>query len=263
MPAALIASLARRGREGRWRVAMFVAMRIPARHCCQASRKASIMTNPAHRLGDQCPLAETLAEAKALRINVSQAAEAGVARAVAEKRAELLGGQEPEGIRMLEMPTSRRTDCPRQYRSFDGQVCRVCKTRMGGLSGGSAGRHQQPFATRVVALLLPLEAVPFMPQRSTPCSNRGAQFVMVTRAWPRSSMAILKHPVCSWSGDGRRSSAVNSIPGFRPLARNRGNALRCPPPSSRIPIPLPRIASDAHHLITFRPGARAAPSSGT
>ena len=30
-----------------------------------------------------------LAEAKALRINVSQAAEAGVARAVAEKRAEL------------------------------------------------------------------------------------------------------------------------------------------------------------------------------
>ena len=35
-------------------------------------------------------LAETLlAEAKALRINVSQAAEAGVARAVAEKRAEL------------------------------------------------------------------------------------------------------------------------------------------------------------------------------
>lgn len=35
-------------------------------------------------------LAETLlAEAKELRINVSQAAEAGVARAVAEKRAEL------------------------------------------------------------------------------------------------------------------------------------------------------------------------------
>lgn len=35
-------------------------------------------------------LAETLlAEAKELRINVSQAAEAGVARAIAEKRAEL------------------------------------------------------------------------------------------------------------------------------------------------------------------------------
>ena len=51
------------------------------------------MTNPraqASKKATNVSLAETLlAEAKALRINVSQAAEAGVARAVAEKRAEL------------------------------------------------------------------------------------------------------------------------------------------------------------------------------
>ena len=39
-----------------------------------------------------------LAEAKALRINISQAAEAGVARAVAEKRAELWLQENREAI---------------------------------------------------------------------------------------------------------------------------------------------------------------------
>lgn len=62
------------------------------------------MPNPSNYAGiakkaTNVSLAETLiAEAKALHINVSQAAEAGLARAVAEKRAELWLKENREAI---------------------------------------------------------------------------------------------------------------------------------------------------------------------
>lgn len=64
-------------------------------------------------------LAETLvAEAKALRINVSQAAEAGLARAVAEKRAALWIKENREAIESSNEYVEKRGLPLEQFRMF-------------------------------------------------------------------------------------------------------------------------------------------------
>jgi len=62
----------------------------PSMHQGFSMANASFSSPGATRKATNVSLGEALlAEAKSLRINISQAAEAGVARAVAEKRAEL------------------------------------------------------------------------------------------------------------------------------------------------------------------------------
>lgn len=80
------------------------------------------MTNPrapAPKKATNVSLAETLlAEAKALRINVSQAAEAGVARAVAEKRAELWVAQNQKAFECWNAYVEKNGLPLGKYRSF-------------------------------------------------------------------------------------------------------------------------------------------------
>lgn len=80
------------------------------------------MTNPraqAPKRATNVSLAETLlAEAKALRINVSQAAEAGVARAVAEKRAELWVAQNQKAFECWNAYVEKNGLPLGKYRSF-------------------------------------------------------------------------------------------------------------------------------------------------
>ncbi len=59
-----------------------------------------------------------LAEAKALRINVSQAAEAGVARAVAEKRAELWVAENAEAFECWNAYVEKNGLPLAKYRTF-------------------------------------------------------------------------------------------------------------------------------------------------
>ena len=64
-------------------------------------------------------LAESLlAEAKQLRINISQAAEAGVARAVAEKRAELWVAENQKAFECWNAYVEKNGLPLGQYRSF-------------------------------------------------------------------------------------------------------------------------------------------------
>ena len=64
-------------------------------------------------------LAESLlAEAKQLRINISQAAEAGVARAVAEKRAELWVAENQKAFECWNAYVEKKGLPLGQYRSF-------------------------------------------------------------------------------------------------------------------------------------------------
>ena len=64
-------------------------------------------------------LAESLlAEAKQLRINISQAAEAGVARAVAEKRAELWVAENQKALECWNAYVEKNGLPLGQYRSF-------------------------------------------------------------------------------------------------------------------------------------------------
>ena len=64
-------------------------------------------------------LAESLlAEAKQLRINISQAAEAGVARAVAEKRAELWVAENQKAFECWNANVEKNGLPLGQYRSF-------------------------------------------------------------------------------------------------------------------------------------------------
>ena len=80
------------------------------------------MTNPraqAPKKATNVSLAETLlAEAKALRINVSQAAEAGVARAGAEKRAELWVAQNQKAFGCWNAYVEKNGLPLGKYRSF-------------------------------------------------------------------------------------------------------------------------------------------------
>jgi len=59
-----------------------------------------------------------LAEAKQLRINISQAAEAGVARAVAEKRAELWVAENQKAFECWNAYVEKNGLPLGQYRSF-------------------------------------------------------------------------------------------------------------------------------------------------
>ncbi|MBI5922774.1 MAG: type II toxin-antitoxin system CcdA family antitoxin [Betaproteobacteria bacterium] len=60
--------------------------------------KTSHYANAAKKAANVSLAENLLSEAKALRINVSQAAEAGVARAVAEKRAEIWLRENAEAV---------------------------------------------------------------------------------------------------------------------------------------------------------------------
>jgi len=59
-----------------------------------------------------------LAEAKALRINISQAAEAGLARAVAEKRAALWLEENREAIESSNAYVEKHGVPPEKFRTF-------------------------------------------------------------------------------------------------------------------------------------------------
>jgi len=81
--------------------------------------KISSSPSGAARKATNVSLGETLlAEAKALRINVSQAAEAGVARAVAERRAELWLDANREAIESSNAYVERHGLPLARYRGF-------------------------------------------------------------------------------------------------------------------------------------------------
>ena len=66
------------------------------------------------------------------------------------------------------------------------------------------------FATRVVAPLLPVEAVPFYASALNPVFEiEGARFVMATQGMAAVPLAILKHPVSSL--EHRRTEVVAAV----------------------------------------------------
>lgn len=91
--------------------------------------------NPPKKATNVSLSAQLLVDAKALQINVSQAAEAGVARAVAEKRAERWV---KDNARLLHAgtTTSRRT---------------VCRSTSTGVSDGTFHRVSEPRRRRLPA----------------------------------------------------------------------------------------------------------------
>ena len=74
----------------------------------------------------------------------------------------------------------------------------------------SAALLTSHFVTRVVAPLLPVEAVPFYASALNPVFEiEGARFVMATQGMAAVPLAILKHPVSSL--EHRRAEIVAAV----------------------------------------------------